>query len=106
MHRGDTNIITFKIKSNGVYIDGSAYSEVEVQFNPQSILNSVKKLKSKNEVAWNTDHFECALTQADTFNLSVGTNEMQVRLFNEGVCKATVIASINVKETLSQEVLQ
>lgn len=48
MIRGDTKNFNFKVKRNGTYIDGSIYTEVEVQFNQQSNYFSIKKLKSNN----------------------------------------------------------
>lgn len=105
MIRGDTKNFNFKVKRNGVYIDGSIYTEVEVQFNQQSNYFSIKKLKSKDEVEWSQDHFSCFLTQEETFKLNDGSVQVQVRLFVNGNCKATMIKTIDVGKVLSSEVL-
>lgn len=108
MIRGNTWDLSLKIKEGQTYIDGSQYSEVEVQFNPQSIYSSVKKLKSKGEVVWNTTSscFVVSLSQQDTFSLNEGNCDLQVRLYNSGVCTATLIKQVNIGRVLSSEVLQ
>lgn len=106
MIRGETKNFSFKIKKDEEYIDGSEYSEVEVQFNPQGFSSSVKKLKSKNEVSWIDDHFVCPLSQEDTFTLNSGLVEIQVRLFNNNECKATIVRKIIVGKVLSEDVLE
>lgn len=108
MIRGETKDLQFKIKNGQSYIDGSQYSEVEVQFNPQSIYNSVKKLKSKNEVVWNStlSVFVVSMSQEDTFKLNEGKCDVQVRLFNNNVCTATLINQIDIGKVLSNEVLK
>lgn len=105
MISGDTRNFNFKIKKDGQYIDGSVYTEVEVQFNRQGKHNSIKKTMSNGEVAWDSDHFSCFLSQEDTFNLTDGLTEVQVRLYLEGNVKGTLIKHINVGRVLSKEVL-
>lgn len=107
MIRGDTNNLVFKIKKKGTeeYIDGSIYTEIEVQFNTQNDVYALKKLKSKNEVMWEDDHFIVFLSQEDTFKLNDGCVSLQVRLFTNGSCKATIVKRINVGKVLSEEVL-
>ena len=106
MNRGDTKILQFKIKkSDGTYVDGADYDEVEVQFNEQRTYSSLKYLKSEGTVGWDTDHFYVSMSQQDTYRLSVGQAEMQVRLYDGGVCKGTSIANIDVGRTLSGKVL-
>ena len=105
MIRGDTKQLKFKIKKGETYIVGSDYDEVEVQFNNQYHVQSVKKLKSKGEVVWNDDYFVCFLSQEDTFKLNDGLIKLQVRLYVDGDCKGTVIQSINMGSVLSNEVL-
>lgn len=106
MIRGDTKHFNFKIKKGDDYVDGSMFTEVEVQFNPQPNYFAIKKLLSKNEVEWDTDHFSCFLTQEDTFKLNDGMVQVQVRCYVNGNCKATLIKSIEVGKVLSNEVLQ
>jgi len=105
MFRGDTKNLTFKIKHNGQYVDGSTYSEVEVQFNQQGKYVNLKKLKSKGEVTWDTDHFSCRLSQEETFKFRAGDIEFQVRLFVNGNVNATIINHIQIEDTLSSEVI-
>lgn len=105
MIRGDTRNFNFKVKKGDEYVDGSIYTEVEVQFNPQGNYFALKKLKTKNEVSWETDHFNFFLTQEDTFKLNEGLNRMQVRLYIGPDCKGTLIKDIEVGKVLSNEVL-
>lgn len=105
MIRGDTNVFNFKIKQGDDYIDGSIYTEVEVQFNPQANAFAIKKLLSKDEVEWDTDHFSCYLSQEDTFKLNDGMVQVQVRLLVNNICKATLIKRMDVGKVLSNEVL-
>lgn len=105
MIRGDTRYFNFKIKKGEEYIDGSNYTEVEVQFNPQGKLFSLKKLKSKGEVWWEDNHFGCFLSQEDTFSLRDGVYEVQVRLFVNSTCKGTFIKQMDIGRVLSKEVL-
>lgn len=112
MIRGDTYVYTFKLKKKGVtpteYVDGSIYTEIELQFNYDKTFNSVKKLKSRNEVGWDSTNsrFECSLSQEDTFKLSTGENKVQVRLYVNGVCKGSNIHIMNVGAVQSSEVLK
>lgn len=103
MIRGDTKDFNFKIKQDGQYIDGSQYDEVEVQFNPEEI--GVKKLKSRNEVIWDNDHFSCPLSQEDTFKLNSGAVEFQVRIYKNNQCKGTLKQQIIVGDVLSNKIL-
>lgn len=105
MIRGDTKDFNFKIKQGDEYIDGSEYSEIELQINPQNTIHSIKKLKSKNDISWDVDHFTCFLSQEDTFKLREGTAEVQVRLYIGGDCKATMVSRIDIGKVLSKEVL-
>lgn len=106
MIRGDTKDFNFKIKQGETYIDGSIYSEVEVQFNNQHYFQSLKKLKTNGEVEWINDHFKCYLSQEDTFKLNDGNVQVQVRLYIDGICKGTIVKSFNVGKVLSSEVLK
>lgn len=104
--RGDTKDIYFKIKKpDGSYIDGSEYSEVEVQINPQSKIASIKKLMSKGEVSWEMDRYFFNLSQEETFTTKAGVNVLQVRIYQNGECKATYIYDFLVGEVLSDEVI-
>lgn len=111
MNRGDTNLLSFKLyKLNTTpkeYVDCSNFDEIEVQLNVQANFNSVKKLKSKGEVEWNTtnQNLVCSLTQEDTFALPEGESEMQVRLFLNNVCKGSTIIKLDINKCLSSEVL-
>lgn len=105
MIRGDTKNFNFKVKRGTEYVDGSIYTEVEVQFNKQNNYYAIKKLLSNGEVSWETDHFTCPLSQEDTFKLMEGDNDVQVRLYINEDCKGTIIKRINVGEVLSNDVL-
>lgn len=107
MIRGDTKEFKFKIKSGETYIDGSTYDEVELQFNPQLSVCQLKKLKSKGEIEWNAtaNCFVSHLSQEDTFLLNDGNVSVQVRLFKNNKCKATLISSVDIGKVLSKEVI-
>lgn len=106
MNTGDTKNLAFKIKkSDGTYVDGSEYDEVEVQFNRQSAINSLRFLKSLGQVIWDNDRFYVFLTQKDTFALGDGMTEIQFRLMKNEEVKGTAILDIDVGRALSRMIL-
>lgn len=108
MIRGDTvdHIIRVKNKRTGEYIDCSVYSEIEVQYNPQSKYKNIKKLLSKGEVLWENEKLVVHLSQEDTFSLPEGKNEIQIRLFLNNNCKGTIVSHFLVGKVLSDEILK
>lgn len=108
MIRGDATdqVLRIKHKKTKEYIDCSIYSEIEVQYNRQSKYKSIKKLLSKNEVFWENGKLIIHLSQEDTFNFDEGTNEIQVRLYLNNKCKATIHSHFKVGKVLSEDTLK
>lgn len=107
MNRGDSIELQIKIQDVDTkeYIDCSEFDEIEVQFNQQDQPYALKKLKSKGEVTWDTDHLTIVLSQQDTFTFSDGANKYQIRLYNNSVCESTIIGTFEVGEALSNQVI-
>lgn len=111
MIRGNAQDFKFKLKNGESYISADDYDDIELQFNPQSINASVKKLMSKEEITYDSENhsFSAYLSQEETFRLNEGMAKVQIRLLkdNDGkkYVKGTVVSHINIGEVLSNEIL-
>ena len=114
---GDTTILMLDYQLNGEDLTENTYDEMELQLNPQSSFNSVKKLLSKNEITWSTVYYEedgetktftgyvVELSQQDTFKLRDGKTSAQLRIMLDGNVGSSEISIFDIGNTLSTEVL-
>ena len=114
---GDTTILMLDYQLNGEDLTENTYDEMELQLNPQSSFNSVKKLLSKNEITWSTVYYEedgetktftgyvVELSQQDTFKLRDGKTSAQLRIMFDGNVGSSEISIFDIGNTLSTEVL-
>ena len=105
MIRGTTPTFTFVIRD----VLKEIISEIEVTFFQQSSEKTIKKLYSKEEIAFvpNKDNeVECRLSQEDTLDFNTGLVQIQMRVLtsNGDVC-ASDIARVRVEKTLSEQEL-
>ncbi len=117
MNRGDTAYLLLNYTLNGDPLQEDAYREIELQINKDTAYRRIKKLLSKGEIVWGTLPYEedgtqmtftgyyAALSQEETFKMSAGKNEVQVRVLVDNEVGSSAISSVNIGQTLSKKVL-
>ena len=118
MNRGDTAYLILNYKVNGQDLVQDGYQEIELQINPQGSFNSVKKLLSDGSISWGTvsyiddDNVEKSFTgyyahlsQEETFTLSKGKVNVQLRVMLDNEVGSSAISDINAGNVLSSKVL-
>lgn len=108
MNRGDANYLTLNIKVNSVDIGQHYADEIELTFNKENGLHTIKKTLSDGGITWNAtrNKFMAYLSQEDTFNLEDGANTWQIRLLKDDVVISNTISIINIGDANSKEVLE
>lgn len=118
-NKGDTAYLLLNFTVNGEPAQMGVYQEIEVQINPQGNYRGIKKLFSRNEIVWMTDMeyedaegevqtytgYVCSLTQDDTFTISDGETEMQIRVLYQGEVGSTPFIPLQIGKALSKKVL-
>lgn len=121
-NRGDTSYLLLDCTLNGEPIGDGQCEEIEVQINPQDNFRGVKKLLSKGEVVYMTDMeyetkegdvwvtktftgYVCSLSQKDTFTISKGKSNFQIRALYNGEVGSTKLIPLEIGDSLSTEVL-
>lgn len=109
MNRGDANTIILNINVNTQPIPENFADEIELTFNPQNSLHSVRKTKKDGTIIWNDElnKFTCYLSQEDTYKLLTGSNTWQIRLLKDNMVMSTILGdfalgAVNSKEVLTQ----
>lgn len=118
MNRGDTQCVKLNYTVNGSPMVEGAYQEIEIQFNMQRTSDSVKKLLSTGDIVWGTvtylDEEEVEqtftgyytnLSQEETFKLSEGNVEVQLRVMLNGEVGSSRIEDFSIGRVLSTKVL-
>lgn len=118
LNRGDTACLILDYTINNQPMIQDAYQELELQLNSQSILGSVKKLMSKDEIVWGTvtylddddqeqsyTGYYALLTQEDTFKLSQGKFEIQLRVMINDEVGSSETTDFDIGRVLSNKVL-
>ncbi len=118
MNRGDTTFLILNYKLNGHDLEKDAYQEIELQINQQGNFNSVKKLLSDESIVWgevqyldedNVEHtftgYYAFLTQEETFKLTRGKANVQLRIMIDGEVGSSAISDIEIGNALSSKIL-
>lgn len=122
-NRGDTSYLMLNYTINGDPIPQDV-QEIELQVRPQGQMLNIKKLLSDGTIQYGTLTYEtepvneqddgertftgfyCHFSQNDTFILSDGNNEVQLRvMLNDEVC-SSAITSLDLGKVLSNKVLE
>ena len=118
MNRGDTACLMLNFKLNGSDLVEGAYQEIELQLNPQGNFNAVKKTLSGGDITWGTvtymdseiektfTGYICSLSQDETFTLSDGKTQYQLRILVNDEVGSSAIGEFSIGEVLSAEVLK
>ena len=117
-NRGDTAILMLNYTINGDPLVEDAYQEIELQINRENGSESIKKLLSDGSIEWGTLSYEddeghsqtftgyyCALNQQETFSLSAGRANVQLRILVSDEVGSSAISSFELGQTLSAKVL-
>lgn len=117
LNRGDTVCLLLNYDLNGQPLEEDAYQEIELQINVQGTYNAVKKTLTAGEIRWGevayTDEGEpktftgyfTNLTQEETFRLSAGKSDVQLRIMLDDEVGSSAISSISLGQVLSRQVL-
>lgn len=116
MNRGDTSFLMLNYTINGDPLVEGDYEEIELTINEESSFRCVKKMLSKGEIEWGTLTYEdngtqtftgyyAHLSQEETFKLSRGVNEVQVRILSNDEVGSSAVSSMELGRVLSSEVL-
>lgn len=117
MNRGDTTHLILNYQINGEDLQKDAYEEIELQINKQGSFNSVKKKMSLGEIVYGDvtyisegiektfTGYYTQLTQEETFKLSSGKSNVQLRIMVNDEVGSSAISDITIGNTLSSEVL-
>lgn len=115
-NKGDTACLLLNYTVNGEPMVEGAYDELEFQINHQWNSNSIKRLLSQGEIAWETVTYEdddgehtftgyvIYLTQEDTFKMN-GTFTYQLRVMVDGNVGSSPINELDIGAVLSRKVL-
>lgn len=118
LNRGDTVCLLLNYNLNGSPLQEGAYQEIELQINKQGLYNAVKKTLSSGSIRWgevsyidshgDTQTFTgyyANLSQAETFQLSTGKSDIQLRIMLNEEVGSSAISSIDLGQVLSSQVL-
>lgn len=118
INRGDTLCLTLDYTVNGSAMIEGAYQEIELQLNCQREYDSVKKLMSKGDIVWGTvtyiddddvqqtfTGYYAILSQEDTFKLSQGKFEIQLRIMINDEVGSSEVSDFDIGRVLSNKVL-
>lgn len=118
-NRGDTAYLLLNYQVNGSPMTQGAYQEIELQINKQDDFRSIKKLLSNGEIFWGENFtyldnfgdeqsftgYVCSLTQDDTFKISSGKSNIQLRVMINDEVGSSEIQSVDLGCVLSDKVL-
>ena len=103
---------------NGSPMIQGAYQEIELQINKQDVFNSIKKTLSGGSIIWGDvtyvddegtqqtfTGYYTNLSQEETFSLSSGDVNVQLRVMINNEVGSSAISEINVGQVLSKKVL-
>ena len=118
LNRGDTVCLLLNYSLNGDPLQEGAYQEIELQLNKQDVYNAVKKTLSGGSILWGEvsyldEHgdpqtftgYYANLSQEETFRLSSGATNIQLRIMLNEEVGSSAISSINLGQVLSSQVL-
>ena len=118
LNSGDTTCLLLNYTLNGEALVEGAYREIELQINTQGQYNSIKKLLSDNSIEWGTityiddDNVQqsftgyfAKLTQEDTFKITSGQSQIQLRIMINDEVGSSAISDIDLGNVLSRKVL-
>lgn len=117
INEGDTALLLLNYKLNGQDLEEDAYQEIELQLNPQGGLNAIKKTLSDGSIFWGTATYTegnvektftgylASLTQEESFKLSKGQTQCQLRVMVNDEVGSSAISDFCIGNTLSIEVL-
>ena len=118
MRSGDTMCLLLNYTINGSPMVQGAYREIELQINTQGQFNSIKKLLSDNSIEWGTityiddsdmqqsfTGYYAKLTQEDTFKITSGQSQIQLRVMINDEVGSSAISDIDLGNVLSRKVL-
>lgn len=117
LNRGDTVCLLLNYQINGTPLEENAYQEIELQINVQGSYNAIKKTLSNGDIVWGevsylhdgepetfTGYFT-NLSQEETFRLSSGKTDVQLRIMLNEEVGSSAISSIDLGQVLSKQVL-
>lgn len=118
-NRGDTAYLLLNYTINDEPLTQQAVDELELQINVQGDYRSIKKLLSTGGIYWDDSFtyedsegqtqtfsgFIVALDQEDTFAMSRGKSEIQLRAMVGGEVGSSEIETIELGNALSNRVL-
>lgn len=118
LNRGDTVCLLLNYNLNGEPLVEGAYQEIELQINKQGIFNAVKKTLSDGSIVWGEvsylddegqaqtfTGYYANLSQEETFRLSSGASNIQLRIMLNDEVGSSAISSINLGQVLSSQIL-
>ena len=117
MNRGDTSFLMLNYTINGDPLSEGEYQEIELTINAQPSSRCIQKKLSNSDIVWGTltytegetektfTGYYTHLDQDETFKLSQGTNEVQIRILDNNEVGSSAISSISLGQVLSNEVL-
>lgn len=119
-NKGDTAYLLLDFNVNGQPMQEGEYQELELQINVQGNYRAIKKLLSKGEIFWDSGYtyldaegneqtfagYIASLDQDDTFLISQGKAEVQLRVLIDGEVGSSPIAELIIGDALSDEVLK
>lgn len=119
-NRGDTAYLLLDYTINGEPMQEGEYQELELQINVQGNYRSIKKLLSAGDIFWDDNYtyidadgdeqtfsgYIVSLDQDDTFLISQGQAEIQLRVLIDGEVGSSQIEELNIGNALSDEVLE
>ena len=118
LNSGDTTCLLLNYTLNGEELVEDAYKEIELQINTQGQYNSIKKLLSDGGIEWGTityiddsdmqqvfTGYFAKLTQDDTFKITSGQSQIQLRIMIDDEVGSSAISSIDLGNVLSKKVL-
>lgn len=118
-NRGDTAYLLLNYTLNGEPLEEGIYQEIELQINEQGGLSAIKKLYSQGDIFWSDqftyndkgtvktfEGYVCGLTQEETFRLSHGVSEVQLRIMINEEVGSSAYSEVDVGKALSEKVLE
>lgn len=119
LNSGDTVYLLLDYLVNGEPMQEGVYQEIELQINKEDNFRAVKKLYSLGEIVYMTDMqyedaegqvqsytgYVCSLSQDDTFKISSGISEIQLRVMLNGEVGSAKCKSLDIGKVLSHRVL-
>lgn len=118
LNRGDTVCLLLNYNLNGEPLVEGAYQEIELQINKQDIYNNVKKTLSDGSIMWGEVTYiddqgdeqtfigyYANLSQEETFRLSTGNSDVQLRIMLNDEVGSSAISNISLGQVLSKKIL-